>query len=227
MNPFLLTVYKSPFRKERLGRKWDGGYVTVALPYKYDLLLSAGISNDSSFEDDWMDRFGVKCIAFDGTIDRCPSEKISWIKKNVGTKNSESTDDLKDLLKAHRSVFLKMDIEGSETAWFESLDDELENVLQMVVEFHNAPYDQRHGAVYEKINRTHALLHLHGNNFSGTVNSLGFKMPVAPEMTFVNRKALPSTLEKNAEPIPGPHDRPNNKGSKDLDLNNPPFVFKS
>lgn len=224
MDHRLLTVYGSPFPKKRLGRDRDGGYVTVVLPNGYDLLLSAGLADDASFEDDWLKDHGGKCVAFDGTVGRCPSQKVSWIAKNVGPQNTDATDNLKSIIREHRAIFLKMDIEGSETPWLKSLDDELENVLQMVVEFHYQPYDETHAEVYEKINRTHALLHLHGNNFGGTALHDGVTMPVTFEATYVNRKALPP-LEPNKEPLPGPHDKPNNPGGRDIDLNHPPFVF--
>lgn len=224
MNLELLTVYRSPFPKERLGRDHDGGYVTVKIPQDYDLLLSAGLSDDSSFEDHWLERYDARCLAFDGTISRSPSNnpRLEWVPKNVG--KSANSDNLKSLLRGHRSIFLKMDIEGHETEWFRSLEDGvLDGVTQMVVEFHKGPYDSKHEEVYEKINRTHSLLHLHANNFSGTVVHEGVKVPIAMECTYVNKRILPQ-LEPNRDPIPGPHDRPNNKGGADISLNYPPFV---
>lgn len=224
MDTGLLTVYASPFPKERLGRERDGGYVTVVLPVGYDLLLSAGVSDDLSFEEAWLDRYGGNCVAYDGTISRCPSsrEDISWVCRNVGGGG----DDLSDVLSSHSSVFLKMDIEGHETGWFRNLDPLLlGRISQMVVEFHHRPYDDLHAGVYEKLNSTHALLHLHGNNFGGETNHGGVVMPVTFEGTWVSRKFLGS-LSPNVDPLPGEHDRPNmGPGSRDVDLNHPPFRF--
>ena len=32
MNPSVLTVYKSPFEKKRIGRDYDGGYIISEIP---------------------------------------------------------------------------------------------------------------------------------------------------------------------------------------------------
>lgn len=192
---------------------------------EYDILISAGLSDDSSFEDHWLERHkDRRCVAFDGTINRCPSSNpnLLWIKKNVGKINNEKTDDLTSLLKKHRSAFLKMDIEGHETDWFRNLDTALlGNILQIVVEFHHSPYGNIDAEVYEKINSTHRLLHLHGNNFSGMVVHEGVKMPITFECTYVNKSVLPE-LDPNSDPVPSPEDKPNNPGT-DIDLNHPPF----
>lgn len=226
MNPELLTVYKSPFQKQRLGRDKDGGYITIRLPVKYDILVSAGLSEDPSFEEHWLRLNEAHCIAFDGTISRSPStcQRLEWVNKNISRYKTHKTENLEDLLREHRSIFLKMDIEGHETDWFDNLDQSLmDNIAQIVVEFHHQPYDDVHARVYEKINSTHALLHIHGNNFSGTVRHEGVLMPVSFECTYANRKFVPSP-EPNTDPLPGPHDKPNNPAGADISLNHPPFV---
>jgi len=32
MNPFVLTVFASPFTKKRLGKDYDGGYIIAEIP---------------------------------------------------------------------------------------------------------------------------------------------------------------------------------------------------
>ncbi len=87
MNPASLTVYKSPFPKMRLGQDFDGGYITVDVPdAKYSVMLSGGVEEDVSFEEAFLEKYpGVKCLAFDGTIDKLPKENdaIIFIKKNL------------------------------------------------------------------------------------------------------------------------------------------------
>jgi hypothetical protein len=52
-----LRVYKSPFPKSRLGKNGDGGYIINDIPHmKYSCLISGGISNDISFEEDFLQR---------------------------------------------------------------------------------------------------------------------------------------------------------------------------
>jgi len=51
MNPSVLTVYKCPFKKMRLGKDYDGGYIITEIPnINYSLLLSGDISDDIFFE---------------------------------------------------------------------------------------------------------------------------------------------------------------------------------
>ncbi len=55
MNPSVLTVFKSPFEKKRLGKDYDGGYIIAEIPnIKYTTLLPGGIENDISFEEDFI-----------------------------------------------------------------------------------------------------------------------------------------------------------------------------
>ena len=85
MNPNVLTVFKSPFPKLRLGKDYDGGYVIADVPnVNYTTFLAGGISDDISFEEEFINKYDhVKTFAFDGTIDNLPKEnnKITFIKK--------------------------------------------------------------------------------------------------------------------------------------------------
>ena len=57
MDPICLTTYKSPFKKKRLGKENDGGYVIAKIPKaKYKILLAGGIADDISFEEDFMNK---------------------------------------------------------------------------------------------------------------------------------------------------------------------------
>jgi hypothetical protein len=43
MNPNVLTVYKSPFPKIRLGKDFDGGYIIADIPnVNYSILIAGG-----------------------------------------------------------------------------------------------------------------------------------------------------------------------------------------
>jgi hypothetical protein len=87
MDPNVLTYYKCPYPKIRVGRYDDGGYVIAEVPnINYKILLSGGIENDISFEEDFIKKFqNIKCFAFDGTINNLPKENkdIIFIKKNI------------------------------------------------------------------------------------------------------------------------------------------------
>lgn len=88
MDPSMLTVYKSPYNKLRLGKDYDGGYIIADIPnVKYDLFLAGGIEKDISFEVDFIDRYhDIKSYAYDGTIDKLP-EQYNDINANIHLEN--------------------------------------------------------------------------------------------------------------------------------------------
>lgn len=231
MNPQSLTVYKSPFQKERIGRDFDGGYVVCTIPdVKYDILIGAGISNDTSFEDMWLEKNpGIKCIGFDGTIQSCPSKNpnFTWINKNIGPVSDANHSNLSDLVDTHQSVFLKMDIEGAEIPWLETLTlEQMNRLSQIVIEFH-FPFSARHGNVFEKINKTHKLLHFHCNNCCGTHVHKDVVIPNVFECTYVHNKYITGKLELNDVAIPSELDQPNIKTRDDISITHPPFVHST
>lgn len=166
----LLRIYESEniFKKKRLGRNYDGGYTINLLNKKYDLLLSCGISDDISFETSFNKIYpNCKIEAFDGTIRRLP-EKVDFInfnRKNIGKDNTKKTDNLINYLKNNENIFLKMDIEGSEYEWLSIVPEELLNKIdQLVMEIHYLCNDDNKWKLLEKLNKTHYLTHIHGNN---------------------------------------------------------------
>lgn len=225
MNPTTLTVYASPYPKERIGKKFDGGYMIVNIPNKkYTMLLAGGVGNDLSFESDFCRKFNVQCFAYDGTITNAPpaDARVKWVNENIvagSFRNDISTGKAGDF-------FLKMDIEGYEIPWLESMtSDELAKFGQIVMEFHS-PFSERHGAVFEKLNRTHALVHFHANNCCGTRIHGGVQIPNIFECTYVLRNLLPESLALNTDTIPSPLDQRNLGHIPEISINWPPFVHQ-
>ena len=54
-----LIIYDISRQKKRIGKPYDGGYVVLELPGGYDAFISGGISNDISFEKEFLD---LNCI---------------------------------------------------------------------------------------------------------------------------------------------------------------------
>jgi hypothetical protein len=70
-----LTVFESPFAKTRIGKENDGGYIVANIPdIKYSVLLSGGISNDISFENNLQKIKNM--INADDYLFNCISKKI-------------------------------------------------------------------------------------------------------------------------------------------------------
>lgn len=230
--------YESQTSKKRVGSKNDGGYV-IADGLEYDCLLSCGVSNDITFEEEFLKLYPqVPCFAFDGTVEGLPNlaDNITFIKKNIGVLNSETTTNLMDFLASYKSIFLKMDIETFEFRWFQSIPDELlKNINQIVVEFHfpfsepgfthlDAPLPvEQKVDVLKNIIKTHTLIHIHPNNCCKTTMYHGVLVPNVFECTYVRSDIQPKH-NQCLDPIPSPFDSPNVNGS-DIFLSGYPYTL--
>lgn len=215
-----LTVYKSPLPKIRLGKNNDGGYVMVD-GCNIDFLLSAGVSDDVSFEIDFLNKYKtINAVAFDGTVNRLPQQhsKLTFVQKNVGNIVSSSIDNLHSYLNSYNNIFLKMDIEGCEYDWINTLSKEqMNNISQVVMEFHlhldkhwTGDYSIFCNNMIKKWYDTHVLVHLHPNNCQPTRKLQGQDFPLVFEVCFLRKdyfKDFPLTL--STEPIPGELDQIN------------------
>jgi hypothetical protein len=220
-----LILYESPFEKVRLGKDNDGGYIICDIPnIEYDIFISCGIDNDISFEESFCDKYkNVNCYAFDGTIDAIKTENanINFIRKNIDCINSEITTNLYDLIDCHKSIFIKMDIEGSEYKWLDDLsDDQLNRISQFVVEFH-FKYDP---IIFNKINRYFYLVHFHANNFCGFRVIENVSLPYVFECTYVNKKYFDCVPKLNTKTLPTELDMPNVKELYEYFIDFYPFV---
>ena len=116
-----------------------------------------------------------------------------------------------------------MDIEGSEYPWIKSVSEEmLRNIKQIVIEFHGI-CDNTHGfrfqdkiKCFEKLNKTHYIVHIHANNYADVVfNSI----PIVIELTYINKRYFKRKPELNKHHLPINNlDYPNNIYSEDIDL---------
>jgi predicted O-methyltransferase YrrM/SAM-dependent methyltransferase len=219
----LLNVYELPNQKIRLGSQFDGGY-TILEGFKYSKLISCGISHNTDFEEQFVKHYDSTCIAFDGTINKLPrlNPKIEFIKKNIDPNETESTTNLKKYIGDATNLFLKMDIESSEFDWIQSVEtDLLTRFTQIAIEVH-WPYDSYRWKLFSKLNQTHYLCHIHGNNngdlipipnqnFSTFVN-----LPEVMELTYINKLAIDSQPPICHYIAPLPIDHPNRSNIPDL-----------
>lgn len=226
MDPSVLTVYECPYPKLRLGKKYDGGYIIADVPdIKYQLILAGGIKNDISFEEHFVKKYNAKCFAFDGTINKLPKENsnITFIKKNIGSDNTEQLTNLHDLINKNENIFVKMDIEGGEIPWIKSLSDEQLNKFdQIVMEFHR-PFSNKEIDVFNKINKNHILVHFHGNNCCGTRIHKDVVIPNIFECTYLHKRFFVNPPKLNTDLIPSELDM-KNTSKPEICIDYPPFV---
>jgi len=210
-----------------LGKEYDGGYVIIDVPKaNYDILISGGILDDISFEEHFIEKYKTRCVTFDGTIPELPkkNDKIHFIRKNIGSDNTDATTNLHILINEHKNLFIKMDIEGGEIPWLKCLSDEQVNKFeQIVMEFH-FPFSEKEKDTFDKLNKHHVLVHFHANNCCGTRTHNGVVIPNVFECTYLHKKHFTSSPELNKESIPGPLDMKNLLKHDEIYINHPPFV---
>ena len=232
-----LTVYQCEFEKIRIGSDNDGGYIIADLPNNYDCFISCGISDDINFEEQFINKYGVTCQAFDGTINNIPKniDKLFFNKINIGVNNSEKTTNLKYLIDKFDDIMLKMDIETFEFRWINILTKEdLDKFKQIVIEFH-FPFDDYSLAnldvptsseykmnILKKLTETHYLIHFHPNTTCGTKIYGNYTVPNVFECTYI-RKDCQNNIGYNNINIPHPLDMKNRIGDNEIYLSGYPF----
>ena len=121
---------------------------------------------------------------------------------------SVTVEDVFRRLPAACQVFVKMDIEGASIAYSTTCCRHSRNIVAMAIEFHDVDIvPGLFNSLVGKIRRDFHIVHIHGNNMGGMAP---FHFPIAPEITFLNKRFVssapaPSRLKY---PVPG-LDRPN------------------
>ena len=180
-----LQIYKSPYEKRRIGRNRDGGYVIAWNDkLKYDLFISGGISNDISFEEDFINKYGKKrCVflAYDGSIQKLPKKnpRIKFFKKMITPESDEKNTNLKNVIQNASNIFLKMDIEGSEYDVIEDIINSNISITQILVEFHDRLFENG----YQKSIKIINALKLKGYEIFAVSESF-------EEVSFINKNFL-------------------------------------
>jgi hypothetical protein len=228
-NPFI--TYEPADSKIRIGRETDGGYVVVNEGNVYDAFISCGLSDETSFEENFP--YEIPSWAFDGTIPERPKnlpKHISFVRKNVGTENTETLTNMHDIIQNYKNIFLKMDIESHEWRWINITD--MSPFRQIVIEFHgiwsghieeDGPSPSEKIKAAQKLSQTHRLVHVHANNYVPMQHG---EAPWVGEFTWI-RKDVPV---KGLNTTPFPHsgvDFPNDPEKNDYIISYWPFVSKN
>ncbi len=224
-----LEVYKCPGEKVRLGSDNDGGYLICSNGADYDCLLSCGVGDDSTFEEDFLKMYpNAVCYAFDGTLEenKWPSKnpKINYVAKNIGTQENDKETNLLPYIEKYNSIFLKMDIEGYEFPWITTMTRAvLKKIKQIVIEFHYPLHNMQNWNAFTKLNKTHWLVHLHPHNACGHLefeyNKDKLIIPNLIECTYV----LKDHPELSSDTVPSLLDQPTIKTIPEMALKGYPY----
>jgi hypothetical protein len=190
----------------RIGGAGDGGYLVPDDLEGIEYCFSPGVSTISDFENQLADR-GIKSFLADYSVEAPPTIRPELIfdKKFLGSTNNEQFLTLptwKDkYIERHTGdLLLQMDIEGSEYAVILNTPGELLSQFRiLVIEFHflERLFDplvfDLISSCFEKLLESFYVVHIHPNNFYGTVKNGKIEIPRIMEFTFLNKTRVSST----------------------------------
>jgi len=137
---------------------------------------------------------------------------VIHFKQRIWRDNQNGSATIEDVfsrLPGESPVFVKMDIEGGEYRVLDDLLRHSKNIVAMAIEFHDV--DKASGlfnSFIDKIKRDFHIVHIHANNMGGISS---FNFPIAPEITFLNKRFFDSAPLPSHLNYPVPElDRPNN-----------------
>jgi len=211
----------------RLGCDDDGGYLVPDDLDGITACFSPG-GNRASFESSLI-AVGIRCHLADlsGDTNPLPPGQSTFIQKNVGVINDleHVTVDqwVAEFEPGDSDLLLQMDIEGAEWSSVLRMSDiTLQRFRIIVLECHDLErLMERHSFitisdVFDRLLSTHYIVHIHPNNWSGTVRAKDIVIPRAIELTFVRKDRITQVLP--ARSFPHVLDRPNTARFRDVPL---------
>lgn len=227
----LIGPMKLNVNKVRVGRCADGGYVLAPMNNDFEYVLNLGVGLEISADLDLIQR-GYKVIAIDGTVENPLRNDLSgnyfFIQQNLGYEPNENNVSLSQIYKLSNLLetpgLALIDIEGSEYLLLRNEWPLLSEIPQIVIEFHglellfDSDFAETLLEILREIGRTHAPIHVHGNNSGHLLNLSGGLFPTILEITYLSRKSQLLTNQRDFGPFPSEFDFPNLPEKADVDL---------
>jgi len=205
-----LYPQKTDKKLVRFGPSGDGGYLIPDDLEGIGACFSPGVSLISGFEMDCATR-GIKVFLADATVDG-PTEQndlFDFSKVFIGGSTKENFISLDDWVMRSTGdenfdLMLQMDIEGYEYEVLNSISDKLLSRFRIiVVEFHKLDRpNKKNIRAFNRILKTHSCLHIHPNNYYGTVQLRDLSVPRIMEFTFLRKDRVVSSGYQNIFPHP-------------------------
>ena len=219
----------SQLNKIRVGRRNDCGYIMVVPLSEQKIAYSIGIATEVSWDRD-MASYGYQIYQYDHTIQALPEENESfhWHKIGLGKADKDDIKTLESVMAENghiksNGMILKMDIEGAEWDVINACStDILDAFDQIVLELHDLTVSPQKSAIVsalEKLNSTHFIAHIHGNNYSFVDYCCNLVTPNVLEITCLNRRKYHYTGKLKAV-LPLGIDDPNRPDAPDIPLGN-------
>lgn len=191
-----LQIYEYDGLFERIGDRYDGGYLLPKITKFPKYLISGGIGHTYNFEKVFADK-NTKVLMYDFQVDSSNYEynNINFFKKNLGNgPNAISLNNIFEINNIDPKVaLLKMDIEGAEYDVLDDFDEKyLKNLPYLVIEFHLMNHvvekNQKILKTLNKINKHFKIIHIHPCNNRPPFTYFNLKVFPVLEITFCNKK---------------------------------------
>ena len=205
----------------------DGGYIMID-DFNDDMhAYSFGIGNDVSWDMDIASK-GIRVFMYDHTIVGLPLLHPKFRFYRLGVGEEQGCMPLKELLEENNdldndNLILKMDIEGAEWDVINKIPTELlNNFRQISLELHDMCKSENKEIilkVLQKINVTHQIIWVHGNNAGKAEIANGVLIPNLIEVTYVRKNTYLFEDEDKCE-FPTSLDLPNLINRRDFNLGN-------
>lgn len=193
------------------------------------IAYDACIDRDASWDDAIAER-GINVFAYDLAPNALPemNPRIRRFKNGLTGKLDPAHPDLETLPRLieqnghsnENNMLLKMDIEGAEYSVLQSIDAKtLKRFKQIVVEFHGLIYADLENVIgisIDKLNATHQLVHVHGNNGGKFIMRGGLLLPEMLECTYLRRSDY--KFVESTRFFPTPLDKPNRPHRPEINL---------
>lgn len=192
----------------RIGPCHDAGYVLHKDLCDIQVVISIGIADDTSFEEDLaLHQKDITFFLFDHTTK--PKRKLPrnfhFFSLGLGASTVGNLVSLEEITREHlrysEKAILKMDIEGSEYLALQSVSADLfARFEQIIIEIHNLDGERILSDSYinllKNLRASFHLVHIHANNNDGFVLVAGVPIPRTLELTFLNKS-------KGVQEVPG------------------------
>lgn len=201
------------YKKIRVGRNFDGGYILLNDLKNIKFGYSFGISRELSFDKELADK-NIDVFMYDHTIDKLflNNSRFHWKKIGLTGRNTtkKNMKTLSELIEENghsneNNMILKMDIESYEWDVLQNLP--IKNLLQfkyIVGEFHFFSSGKiNYYKILKKLQETHQIFHIHCNNCEGIIELDGSLICSALEISFVQKEGYNFIEDKNIYPIKG------------------------
>jgi len=215
----------------RVGGEGDGGYL---LPDDFDGIrhcFSPGVDVTAGFEEEIAHDHGIRSFMADASVERAPLDNplFEFDRRFLGAQSDRTFITLGDWVSGKLGdnkdddLLLQMDIEGAEfDVLIESDSALLRRFRMMVIEFHGMErIFERHSlplirALFSKLHRDFAIVHMHANNCCGIAECRGIGIPRVFEISYLRRDRLPAGSATGGLDLPHALDRSNVPGMPDI-----------